>query len=394
MRAGPVPIPYCDNMAMTLGSLFARDAAGGVPELFRERRVSYSFSTRVAIRKACDLLNLRPGDEILVPAYNCGSEIDPLRLAGLKVSFYPVDRQTLINPEAVAARITPQTRAIYLIHYFGFIHPATATIRGLCDQHGLVMIEDCALSLMSGMSFANDKTGVNGRAGDVAVFCFYKFFPTFSGGALVINSHHIDGPAQFTAPAPAKAFAKTMVRASLDAALGRHLISAILSRLRRVKGSKPVVDDATKHPDMPKNYYFDPDLENATMSGFARRSLRSFNVVATVSTRRANYQRYLDLLSGMLGITPLFPILPDHTCPHSMPVLVANRDAIAKALYASGIAATPWWSGYNQHQAWDGFPDACFLKDHVLSLPLHQNLGAEAIQYSVDQLKKLVTQSG
>lgn len=393
MRAVPVPIPDCDNMAMTFGSLFARDPAGGVFKLFCDRRVSYSFSTRVAIRKACDLLKLRPGDEVLVPAYNCGSEIDPLRNAGLNVSFYPVDRHTMIDPEAVAARITPQTRAIYLIHYFGFIHPATAEIRKLCDEHGLVMIEDCALSLMSGVSFADGKTGVDGRAGDVAVFCFYKFFPTLAGGALVINNNHIVSSAQFTARAPAKALARSIVRACLDATLGRRLISAVQSRFRRWKGSKRVVVDATEYPDMPEHYYFNSSLENTRISGFAQRSLRSFDVMAAASARRANYQSYLDLLSSMSGIIPLFPILPDHICPHSMPVLVTDRDAVAEALNARGIAATPWWSGYNQHQTWVGFPDACFLKNHVLSLPLHQGLGAEAIQYCVDQLEKLVAQS-
>lgn len=394
MRTRPDPKPDCGNMPMTFGSLFARNPAGGVPALFRGRQVSYSFSTRVAIRKACDVLKLCPGDEILVPAYNCGSEIDPLRHAGLKVSFYPVDRQTLIDPDAVAARITPQTRAIYLIHYFGFLHPATAKIRSLCDKHGLVMIEDCALSLMSGVPLTAGQIGVNGRTGDVAVFCFYKFFPTLAGGALVINSPHSDSPAQFTSPAPTKALTRSLVRISLDATLGRPLISFLQSRFRRLKKAKPGGADVTEYPDMPQHYYFDPALENATISGFARRSLRSFDVMAAISARRANYQSYLDLLSNMPGITPLFPILPDHICPHSMPVLVANRDALAAGLNACGIAATPWWAGYNQHQAWDGFSDARYLKDHVLSLPLHQSLGAEAIRYSVDQLEKLVAQSG
>ncbi|NJM81621.1 MAG: DegT/DnrJ/EryC1/StrS aminotransferase family protein [Tabrizicola sp.] len=142
--------PDCADLAVSFASLVKRDPSGGVAALFKGRRASHWFSTRVAIRRGCDVLGLKPGDEVLVPAYNCGSETDPLRHAGLTVSLYPVNRQTGVDPDEVARRITPRTRAIYLIHYFGFLHPATADIRRICDTHGLHMIEDCALSLLSG----------------------------------------------------------------------------------------------------------------------------------------------------------------------------------------------------------------------------------------------------
>jgi hypothetical protein len=34
------------------------------------------------------------------------------------------------------------------------------------------------------------------------------------------------------------------------------------------------------------------------------------------------------------------------------------------------VHTIPWWAGYHPHLAWDLYPDACFLKDHVLALPL------------------------
>ncbi|NLG41958.1 MAG: hypothetical protein GX547_01830 [Phycisphaerae bacterium] len=36
--------------------------------------------------------------------------------------------------------------------------------------------------------------------------------------------------------------------------------------------------------------------------------------------------------------------------------------------------AVPWWAGYHPAFAWDEFPEAAFLKDHVLALPVHQQL--------------------
>ena len=99
--------PDCTAPGLSLGSLISRDPQGGLPALFAGRRVSYSFNTRVAIRHACDLLRLNPGDEVLVPAYNCGSELDPLLDAGLTLRLYPVGRDARIDPAQIAALITP-----------------------------------------------------------------------------------------------------------------------------------------------------------------------------------------------------------------------------------------------------------------------------------------------
>ena len=193
------PAPYCGDLAMAFDLRPQRDAAaGGVTPLFAGRRVNYSFNTRVAIRKAVDLLGLKPGDEVLAPAYNCGSELDPLRHAGLSIRLYPITAATGIDPNQLESMIGPRTRAIYMTHYFGFLQPETSTIRNLCDEHGLHLIEDCALSLLSGDAPAE------GRAGDISVFCFYKFFPVLAGGALVINSDKITTGAAFARPARAR----------------------------------------------------------------------------------------------------------------------------------------------------------------------------------------------
>jgi perosamine synthetase len=384
MQTKPDHHPDCGNMAMSFGRLLRKDPSGGVAALFQGRRISYSFNARVAIRRACDVLGLKPGDEVLVPAYSCGSETDPLRHAGLQVSFYPVDRLTGIAPAKVASLITGKTRAIYLIHYFGFLHPATEAIRKLCDEHGLFMIEDCALSLLSG------KSPAEGRTGDVSVFCFYKFFPTLAGGALVINAEGLPNPAAFSGKAPIRLVGKPLLRAGLDSALGRNRITGLLARLRPDQsGTEP--QTPVDFPDMPASYYFDPALEGAGISRFTTASLKSFNPSEAVAIRRGHYQRYLDLLSHVPSVTPLFPKLQEDACPLSMPVVTTRRDALAQSLSAQGIAATPWWSGYNRHHDWQGFEDARFLKDHVLSLPLHQELSAPAIRHIVDRLAALLT---
>lgn len=369
--------PDCTAPGLSLGSLISRDPQGGLPALFAGRRVSYSFNTRVAIRHACDLLRLNPGDEVLVPAYNCGSELDPLLDAGLTLRLYPVGRDARIDPAQIAALITPQTRAIYLTHYFGFLHPNTAAIRQLCEDRKLWLLEDCALSLLSGPSPAE------GHAGHIALFCFYKLFPVLGGGALVLNTDKIAGNVAFPNPAPRKVVLKALARAVLNKGLGRAGIVA-LRKLRPRKTPAPAAH--SMYPDMPAEYYFDPALKGAGISRVTARALGSFDVESTIRARRANYQDYLIRLAGLPGVTLLYPVLPEHACPLYMPILVEDRDALSAALTAQGISAPPWWAGFDQAVDFAGFPDACYLKNHVLALPLHQTMGPAHIAHVVARL--------
>jgi dTDP-4-amino-4,6-dideoxygalactose transaminase len=385
------PTPYCGDPAMEFGLRPRRDAAGGVLPLFAGRRASYSFNTRVAIRRAVDILGFKPGDEVLAPAYNCGSELDPLRQAELSIRLYPITAAIEIDPDEIRRMIGSRTRAIYLTHYFGFLQPQTAAIRALCDAHGLMMIEDCALSLLSGDAPAE------GRFGDISVFCFYKFFPVLAGGALVINSGKIRTEALFARPAPGKVVSKRLLRAGLTAALGP---SGAAGFLRRVKGERntDLVQEMPEQPqpDMPEHYYFDPHMTDARMSVVTERALAGFDVAATIATRRENYLRLLDSIAGIPGLAPLFPDLPSSAVPLSMPVRVTDghRNAVVASLQAEGIAATSWWSGYNRHLDFSDkqqtdLSAARALKDSVLSLPSHQYLGPKEIDHIASRLRDL-----
>jgi perosamine synthetase len=381
--------PFSGDMPLRLGSLMSRDPNGGVPALFAGRQVRYSFNTRVAIRRACDLLGLQPGDEVLAPAYHCGSELDPLCQAGLTVRLYPVDPATRIDPAEVTRRITARTRAVYVIHYFGVLHPDLAALRALCDAHGLFLIEDCALSLLSGAAPAE------GHSGDVALFCFYKFFPSLAGGALVINraasgeAASGEAAAAFAGRIPANHAARLLGRTARNLLPGLEAARR-LRRAFRPRADAPLPPGGTTgpDPDMPADYYFDPALTDVRMSALTRRSLGSFDVAGAIAARRGHYRAYLDLLAGVPGVTPLFPALAADTCPLNMPVLVENRDALAAALAARGIAATPWWAGYNRHLDFSGQTGARHLKDHLLALPVHQYLPPGAVAHVVAELRR------
>lgn len=373
------------NMPMRVGSFWAQDAQGGIPELFAGRQIHYAFQTRVAIRAGCDVLGLQPGDEVLVPAYNCGSEVDPLVHAGLKVRQFPVGKDLRADPARIEPLITDRTRALYITHYFGILQPELPALRALCDRHGLRMIEDCALSLLSGEEPAE------GHTGDISVFCFHKFVPVPEGGALIVNAPDLDAASPFSRPAPGRVVAKILARSALVNMLGTARAQNLKRALSRPSEAAEAADVATDEmDDIPWHYYFDPDLQNRRISVFASRSLRSFSVSEAISTRRANWHRYRELLDGMQGVALLRPALEPGTCPLNMPLLVPNRDRVARALQARSIGATPWWAGFNRHLDWTGQDEVIDLKNNVLALPLHQFLGSAHLEHIVTQLRQVL----
>jgi dTDP-4-amino-4,6-dideoxygalactose transaminase len=259
----------------------------------------------------------------------------------------------------------------------------------LANARGLRVIEDCALSLLSG------EPASDGRTGDVAVFCFHKFFPVLAGGALVVNDPGLAVP-DFLRPAPAKVVLRAVMRSGLQRVLGQDGLKRL--RRRRMQEWDAPCDEL---PDMPPGYYFDPGLAGRRISGLAFRALSGFDPMAAARARKANYGQMFDLLADIGGLAPLFPALPATAVPLSFPMRViepdagmarTRRNALVRALQAEGIAATPWWAGYNRHLDFSDQPGSDLsaarrLKDTVISLPIHQYFGPVEIAHVADRVR-------
>jgi hypothetical protein len=134
-------------------------------------------------------------------------------------------------------------------------------------------------------------------------------------------------------------------------------------------------------PDMPRSYYFSDSICHWGPSRLTRAFLRDLAIDQIVARRRSNFERLAGALSDVDGVQPLFDSLPDGMCPLLFPVLVSNRQRWVEQLGKRGVAAIPWWSGYHRRLDWSGFPEARYLKDQLLALPLHQELDERHIEY-------------
>ena len=381
---------FCGPPWAYLRQILGVAAAQGVASWFQNSRIYYVHLGRVAIRYACELLGIGKDDEILVPAYNCGSEIDPMLCSGASLNLYRIDHAANIDLNDLQERMSKKTRAIYVTHYFGMPQPLVE-IRALCRDRKIHLIEDCALSL-----FSSDGEIRLGSLGDLSIFSFPKTLPVPDGGAMVINNPDLSADGWKRHKPPILRLSRGMLslakryvlHTSCQSGLFYSTLWSLLNRTHLDNGDEGEFD--TFFPDMPPKFYYDAGLDNHDISGITRRMLRTFDGVEIRSRRRENFLRYLDLLSSQEDVEPLYRELPAGVCPLHFPVFVRRREAVCRELNALSIDAIAWWSGYHRSLPWPEYPDACLLKDRLLVLPVHQGLSDDHIAFICEKLLHIV----
>jgi perosamine synthetase len=153
--------------------------------------VKYALATHCctqALHLATCSLDLQKGDEVIVTDHSWVATAYSVTYTGATCVFVDIDPQTLcIDPKAIEKAITPQTKAIMLVHNFGLPADMDA-ITNIAKTHKLKIIEDAAPSM--GALYKGQKTGT---FGDVACFSFQgaKIAVSGEGGVLVTNNEEI-----------------------------------------------------------------------------------------------------------------------------------------------------------------------------------------------------------
>jgi dTDP-4-amino-4,6-dideoxygalactose transaminase len=148
------------------------------------RRALLTTSCTHALEMAALLLDLKPGDEVIVPAFTFVSSVNAFVLRGVRPVFLDVRPDTLnLDETKLERRITPRVKAIVLVHYAG-VGCEMDMIMDIAKRHGIPVIEDNAHGL-----FATYKGRYLGTFGCMATQSFHetKNFTCGEGGALLIN---------------------------------------------------------------------------------------------------------------------------------------------------------------------------------------------------------------
>ena len=148
-------------------------------------RALLTHSCTAALEMAAILLDLKPGDEVIMPSYTFASTANAFALRGAVPVFVDIRDDTLnIDETKIESAITAKTRAIVVVHYAGVACEMDEVMR-VAAKHKLFVVEDAAQAIFSTYKGKN-----LGTLGDLGCLSFHatKNIVSGEGGALLVNN--------------------------------------------------------------------------------------------------------------------------------------------------------------------------------------------------------------
>jgi len=316
-------------------------------------------SGTAALHLACQAAALGPGDEVIVPAITFVASASACRYVGAEPVLCDVRsaHDFNVDVEDVARRITSRTRAVIAVHFCGY--PANvAALRALCDEHGLVLIEDCAQAIGAHVDASGRQVGTVGELG-----CF----SFFSKKQLCVGEGGMISTADEALDASVRLFrSHAMTSSTWD----RH------------RGHDPAYDVV----DIGFNFRLDEPRAALGLSRLQR-------LDEDIAARRAIARAYRERLAEVPGVELAFDEQAVERASHfAFPVLLAERDTrdrFREELKSNGIQTT-WYPAlhtfteYQRFAPADGLPAATEVADRHCALPLSSTMDAADVDVVVD----------
>jgi perosamine synthetase len=319
-------------------------------------------SCMAALHLAYLHFGIGPGHEVIVPAQTHVATAHAVEWTGAKPVFVDCDPATgNLTADAIAAAMTPRTRAISVVHFVG-IPCDMPPIVALARERGLAVIEDCAIALGA----RRDGTHV-GLFGDAGCFSFYpvKHITTGEGGMLITR------------------------RADVADGVGR--LRAFGVDRTHAERSIPGIYDV---PTLGLNYRM-----SEMQAALGRVQMTRLD--ENLARRRSNFgslRRHVESLSGLRVIDG-----PERDASNSHYCLVAvlegelrdRRTDIVTRLNEAGVGTSvyypqpvPRMTYYKNKYGYDAarFPHAAQISDGSIALPVGPHLAAEDMDYIGEQL--------
>lgn len=176
--------------AMTSGKLcgdggFTRRCQQWMEQRFGTIKALLTPSCTASLEMAAILLDIQPGDEVIMPSYTFVSTANAFVLRGARIVFVDIRPDTMnIDETKIEAAITAKTRAIVPVHYAG-VACEMDTIMAIAGRHNLFVVEDAAQGVMS-----TYKGRALGSIGHIGCFSFHEtknYTAGGEGGATLIN---------------------------------------------------------------------------------------------------------------------------------------------------------------------------------------------------------------
>lgn len=172
------------NLKISGDGLFTKKCHQFFEAKYKFKKVLLTTSCTDALEMAAILLDIKPGDEVIAPAYTFVSTVNAFVLRGAKIIFVDsCSRNPNLDVDKIEALITPKTKVIVPVHYAG-ISCDMDKLMQIAEKHNLFVVEDAAQAIDS---FYKGKP--LGSIGHLSAFSFHETKNIISGegGMLVVN---------------------------------------------------------------------------------------------------------------------------------------------------------------------------------------------------------------
>ena len=352
-------IQQCLNNADFINGASVREFQRDLAAFLWANRVVTCANGTDALQIAMMGLGLKPGDEVIVPAFTYVATAEVIALLGLTPVWADVDPQTFtLTAESVEKVLTSRTKAIVPVHLFGQC-AEMGPLLDLASANSLFVIEDVAQALGSAYEFADGSVESAGTMGDVGCT---SFFPSKNlgcygdGGALITNDTELADRLQMIANHGQR---KKYI----------HEVVGVNSRL---------------------------DTLQAAILTVKLKNLGEFNRQRQIAAARYDY-----LLSDVPGIqTPVSAKSSSHVYhQYTLTVPAGLRDALRAQLHLHGSPSMVYYpvpmhlqpAYYDDRFPAGSFPVAEQLCQRVLSLPIHTEMSVQQQDMIVSVIDDFMT---
>ena len=334
---GPQVQQFADALKNYVGSGFCIPCANGTD----------------ALQIAMMALELKPGDEVILPVHTYVATAEVIALLGLTPVFIDVDGDTFnINTTQLEQKITSKTKAIVPVHLYGQCADMEPVLK-IASKHNLFVIEDVAQALGAMYAFSNGKKM---RAGTMGTIGTTSFFPSKNLGCFG------DGGAIFT-----------------NDAVQAERIKMMANHGQRIKYHHDVIGVNSRL-----------DTLQAAILLVKLKYLNEYE-----SRRNAVADFYDTALSNISPIKIPIRVKNSTHVFHQYTLQVDRRDELKKYLEEKGIPSMIYYPvplHFQKAYKKDGFGEGSFpvtekLSKAVISLPIHTEMQTKELEYIAGQIK-------
>lgn len=302
-------------------------------------------SGTAALQAALYALDIKKGDEVIVPSFTFVASANAIASTGAKPVFADILKENFtIDPDSIIKKITRKTKAIMPVHLYGHISPIDR-IREIAKKYNVSVVEDAAQSL--GSTFKGKQTGTFFELGCYSLYPG-KVMTSGEGGVIVTNNKRLYEKLQ-------------MIR-------NHGMVKGYDSKIFGLNLRLPEISAAIAKIQMKKLPKF-------------------------IQLRRRNAKLLSELLSDT-KITIPFERKNEKFNWSLYTITTKNRDSILKKLNSKGIGAAVYYPipvhKIPIYKLKSKLTNTDWASKHVISLPVHPNVSAKNIEYIAKTVRDLV----